>query len=228
MDKFLIQSIQSCWQVPVYTKKEYAGLFHWPREHVERERNRATFRMKFGFYTLLHFLKYAQQKEKKKKTQRKRGEREGKNRAEHPLTFLTNKTWVHLSSHSKASLRTLGCVERKGSIYCRMPGWWNGQLTLQSVSVMAFREAFNKSGGGSRRVHDQLTHSCQIGWHQGEVCSIINLLVSVQSLCDCGQQFSSGWCLLPVKTTQECVSGLYLYFLGSGSLVIQPCEGFVV
>lgn len=47
-------------------KKEYAGVFHWPREHVERERNRATFSMKYEFYTLLHFLKYAQQKEKKK------------------------------------------------------------------------------------------------------------------------------------------------------------------
>ena len=136
--------------------------------------------MKYEFYTLLHFLKYAQQKEKKK-TQRKRGEREGKNRAEYPLTFLTNKTWVHLSSHSKASLWTLGWIEptlNKSSIYCRMQGWWNGQLTLQSVSVMAFREAINKSGGGSCRVHDQLMHSCQIGWHQGEVSSIINLIVS--------------------------------------------------
>lgn len=101
------------------------------------------------------------------------------------MTLLTNKAWVHLSSHSKASLLTLGGVEGKCSIYCRMPGWWNGQLTLQSMSVMAFSEAIKKSGGRSCRVHDQLVHSCQIGWHQGEVSSIINLLVSnrVESVC---------------------------------------------
>lgn len=120
---------------------------------------------------------HSKKKKSKKKTQRERAEREGKNKAEHPLTLLTNKAWVHLSSHSKASLLTLGCVEGKCSIYCRMPGWWNGQLTLQSMSVMAFSEAIKKSGGRSCRVHDQLVHSCQIGWHQGEVSSIINLLV---------------------------------------------------
>lgn len=106
--------------------------------------------MKYGFYTLLHFLKICTTKIKKaKKAQRERAEREGKNRAEHPLTLLTNKAWVHLSSHSKASLLTLGGVEGKCSIYCRMPGWWNGQLTLQSVSVMAFREAIKKVGVGA-------------------------------------------------------------------------------
>lgn len=57
-------------------KKECAGVFHWPREHVERERNRATFSMKYEFYTLLHFLKYAQQKEKKKKKLKGKGEKE--------------------------------------------------------------------------------------------------------------------------------------------------------
>ena len=71
----------------MYTKKEYAGLFHWPREHVERERNRATFRMKFGFYTLLHFLKYAQQKEKKKKNskEKRRKRRKKQSRASFDL-----------------------------------------------------------------------------------------------------------------------------------------------
>ena len=34
-------------------------------------------------------------------------------------------------------------------------------------------------------------------------------------LCACGQQFSSSGGLLPVKTTQECVSDLYLYLSGN-------------
>ena len=37
----------------------------------------------------------------------------------------------------------------------------------------------------------------------------------VQGLCACGQQFSSGGSLLHIKTTQECVSGLYLYLSGN-------------
>ena len=37
---------------------------------------------------------------------------------------------------------------------------------------------FKGSGRGGFRVHDQLVHNSQIGWHQGEVSSIINPLVS--------------------------------------------------
>ena len=72
-------------------KKVHVGLFHWPREYLERERNRATFRMKYGFYKLLHFLKYAQQKEKKKKkSQEKRERRKKQSRASFDLVTKTN------------------------------------------------------------------------------------------------------------------------------------------
>ena len=37
----------------------------------------------------------------------------------------------------------------------------------------------------------------------------------VWGLCSCGQQFSSGGGLLPIKTAQECVSDLYLYLSGN-------------
>ena len=36
---------------------------------------------------------------------------------------------------------------------------------------------------------DQLVHNSQIGWHQGEVLSVTNLLVCLRA---CGRQFSSG------------------------------------
>ena len=68
-------------------------------------------------------------------------------------------------------------------------------------------------------MRDQLMHSSLLGWHQGEVSSIINLLVSTSlgSMFLC-QQFSSGGGLLPIKTTYECVSGLYLYLSGNWEL----------
>lgn len=37
----------------------------------------------------------------------------------------------------------------------------------------------------------------------------------VQDLCSCGQQFLSGGGLLPVETTQKCVSGLHPYLSGN-------------
>ena len=61
--------------------------------------------------------------------------------------------------------------------------------------------------------HDQLMDSSQIGWLQGAISKIIPLLVSTSSY---GQQFSSGGGLLPIKTTWECVSGLYLHLSGTG------------
>ena len=49
---------------------------------------------------------------------------------------------------------------------------------------------------------DQLIQNSQIGWLQGEVLhhqpSAFQL---VQGLCACGQQFSRGGGVLPVKTT---------------------------
>ena len=51
-------------------------------------------------------------------------------------------------------------------------------------------------------MRDQLLDNSQIGWHQGEVLSIINLLVSISlGSVFCGQQFSSGGGLPYVKTT---------------------------
>lgn len=47
---------------------------------------------------------------------------------------------------------------------------------------------------------DQFVHNSQIDWHQGEISSTINVVVST-SLCSSDQQFSSDGSLLPVKTT---------------------------
>ena len=70
-------------------------------------------------------------------------------------------------------------------------------------SLMAFSEEVLKAlGGRGRRVCDKLVHDSRIGWHQGEVSGIINLLVSTgQGLCSCSQQFPSGRGQLPIKTT---------------------------
>ena len=55
---------------------------------------------------------------------------------------------------------------------------------------------------GGCRVCDQLVHNPRIRWHQGEVSSIVNLLVSTGLGSVCLQSaVSIWWGLLPVKTT---------------------------
>ena len=59
-----------------------------------------------------------------------------------------------------------------------MPNKENGQLGLNSP--VPFKEGVSKAGcGRSCKVHDQLMDNSQMGWHQGEVSSITNLLVSM-------------------------------------------------
>ena len=113
----------------------------------------------------------------KKSSKEKRREREGNNRAEHPLSLLQDQTWVRSLACSKASLLTLGCGEGKCSVYCRTPSQENRQLTLKRLELPNGFQGRHCEGGGCR-VCDQLMHGSRIGWHQGEVSSIINLLVS--------------------------------------------------
>ena len=83
-------------------------------------------------------------------------------------------------------------------------------------SPMAFRGGVLQAAGGRRlQVREHPEHKPWIGWPQGEVSSIINLLVST-SLCACDQQFSSGGHLLPLKTIRN-GRGLRLCLSGSSA-----------
>ena len=86
---------------------------------------------------------------KSKKSSKGKSRKRRKKQSRASFDLVNKQSLGPLVLHSKASLLTLGGVEGKCSIYCRMPGWWNGQLTLQSVSVMAFREAIKKVGVGA-------------------------------------------------------------------------------
>ena len=71
-------------------------------------------------------------------------------------------------------------------------------------------KSYSVQGAG----HDQLVDSSWIGWHQGEVSSIIHLLVSTSlDSVFCSQQFSSGGSLLPIKNKLGmCVKPLAVSF----------------
>ena len=94
------------------------------------------------------------------------------------LLLLPNKNCVHLPVCSKANLLTQGCDEGKYNIYCRAPSKENGQLMLKrpklpnGIQGRGFKVSVREGGC---KVYDQLVHNSQIGWHQGEVSSIINL-----------------------------------------------------
>ena len=102
---------------------------------------------------------------------------------------LLNQTWVHLPTHSKASLLTLGHGEGNYCIYCRAPSKENGQLMLKKPKLPSGFQGrvfkVSQCEGGVFRVRDQLMHNSWIGWHQGEVSSIIRCLVSTNlgSMC---------------------------------------------
>ena len=89
-------------------------------------------------------------------------------------------------------------------IYYRPPNKEKGQLKLKRPELPYCFQGRGFKGSVREWASEcyRLMHNSQIGWHQGEVSSIIDLLVSTSlgSMC-CGQQFSSGEGLLPVKTT---------------------------
>ena len=96
--------------------------------------------------------------------------------------LLPNHTWVHWPMCRKANRLTLGCGEGKCSIYFRCETKRIGGSCSEDPNYpMAFGEgALMAVWGRGCRVYDQLMHSSWIGWHQGEVSSIINLLVSIR------------------------------------------------
>ena len=96
--------------------------------------------------------------------------------------MLPNQTWVRFPVCSKASPLMPGCGDGKHSIYCRAPSKENGQFMLKRSKLPDGFQGRGFKGsqceGGGCRVRDELVHNYQIGRHQGEVSSIINLLVS--------------------------------------------------
>ena len=63
-----------------------------------------------------------------------------------------------------------------GVMLSRGPSKQNGQSMLKPQSLR-WLQGRDFKGGGCRGC-DQLMHNSQIGWHQGEISSIINLLIS--------------------------------------------------
>lgn len=90
--------------------------------------------------------------------------------------------------------RVSGCQSRTGS-----------SKYLSSPS----REGVLKAvWGRGLQVYDKLMHSSPIGWHQGEVSDINNLvLTSLMSMC-LWSAVSIWWESVPVKTTSKCVSSV--------------------
>ena len=92
--------------------------------------------------------------------------------------MLLNQTWVCSPVCSKASLLTPGRGEESATLIT------GHQERRTGSSCSKFPIGFQGGGlkgwyeGGGCRVWDQLVHNPQIGWHQGEVSSIISLLVS--------------------------------------------------
>ena len=134
---------------------------------------------------------------------------------------------------SKADLPTLGCKAGRYSVYyCRVSSKENVHLILKRPELPRWLSAEGFKGqckGEDHRVQNQLLQNSGVGCPQGEVSSIINLLISISRLSmSLHQQFSPSGSLLPVKTTSECVSGLYLVSLRIDSVVTLLCGGFIV
>ena len=72
------------------------------------------------------------------------------------------------------------CGKGEYNVYCRALSNKNEQRVLKRPEFsMAFRGGVLKAvWGRGCRVCDQLVHHSRIGWHQGEISSVINLLVS--------------------------------------------------
>ena len=97
-----------------------------------------------------------------------------------------------------------------------------------------FRKGVLKAVWGGVRVNNQLVYNSLIGWHHGEVSSIINPLVSTsQGSIFLGSTVFFLWGLLPVKDASyyllyECMLVFMYIFKGTGSLVILLCVRFMV
>lgn len=68
--------------------------------------------------------------------------------------------------------------------------------------LMAFRERVLKAVGRRElQVCDQVIHKYCVGWHQGEVLRIINLVSNKSRVPGLAVSSFFWWCLLPVRTT---------------------------
>ena len=122
------------------------------------------------------------------------------------VTLLLNQTWVCLPTHSKTNLLTLGNGEGKCSVYCRCK---QGDHETQTQKTQAMwgtglQDAWSTHAQFSEGLAPKWSfkHHQHSGFNQSRV-SLLRLAVFV-------------WCgSASYKTTQECVSGLYLYLLGN-------------
>ena len=130
------------------------------------------------------------------------------------VTLLQNQTWVHSPLRSKVNYWHWVVVKQSTAFIAGHQARRTGSsCSKDPKSLMAFREGVLKAvwGRGLRGTY-QLMDNSQIGWHRGEISNFINLRFSssLGSMFLLSVVFS--WRgLLPIKRTQECVSGLYIF-----------------